>query len=220
MTVTHVTDCPTPDKKRFATKRAAEAFGSIAGLRLTVYLCQCSMFHLSMRMGPALSISEQQIEKLTQMTDEEFVLLVKKELRGKVTPEEEAALRSPHVVARWEAALKQENTELEAILAAKKGYTDRNTRDWRASIIRRQGFIRSRRLEIKSIKSDNYPVAPIIKDRQENLAQQARSVAKRALAYRHLDEYLELVDQERAARGLPPQARYEKSDFTHNAEEQ
>lgn len=206
-------DCPTPDKKKFATRQAAEAWGSIAGIRLTPYQCQCGMLHLTMRPGPALTATDQQIEKLTSMTDEDFAHLVQNELRGKSTPEDAAALRSRDVVVRWDQALSKIYLDLEATLTAKKGRNDPNTKQWRASIVRRQGFIHARRLEIKNIKAQRKSLTPDFKSREERLTHLASAAAKRALAARHLDEYLELLDEERTSRGLPPQERYEKPDY-------
>jgi hypothetical protein len=98
---------------------------------------------------------------------------------------------------RWGAVLKRRIAEIQADLSVKKGMDDPQTKDWRATMVRRMGFIHARLLEIKSLKH-----IATDKTSEEQLRRRAANAAKRVLVARHYDEYRELLTEQLAQRGL------------------
>lgn len=193
----NVSDCPTPKKRAYDTRTAAEAKASVSSRKLYPYQCQCGQWHLTMRATTAPTAQSDVLEALASMPDETFSDHVTSELRGKATPEVAAALRTTDMAYRWKATLQRMLMEAQAELALKKGMEDPKTKQWRAAMVRNMGFIHARMIEIRTINATR-------KDRtsEEQLKTRAANAAKRALIGAHFEEYRQYLTEELAKRGL------------------
>ncbi len=200
----NVSDCPTPDKAKFDTRGEAAARSVVSQKLLHPYLCQCGKWHLTMRRVVADHVDEDLAEQLSTLPDADFARHVADELRGKATPEIAAALRNSRNWGRWIIALRQELTATNARLAEKKGLEDPQTKRWRAEVVRFQGLIHSRRLEAQTLREERrQEIESRRPSKTERLRQQATNKAKYRLAKAHREEYVALLKEELAARGLP-----------------
>jgi hypothetical protein len=196
-----VINCPTPEKQHFSSKEAAEATAATrantGGRLLFPYQCQCGAWHLSGRRSVAPISNPLLVERLSNLEDPEFDVLVSAELRGRATPEEAAALRTPELAYRWLKTLRRLSTSIQAQMAEKKGLQDAETNEWRAAMVRRLGYIQARSLEIKSITGMETEGT-----KEDLLRKRAANAAKRRLVALHLDEYKQLLAEELEERGL------------------
>ena len=191
------TECPTPAKLGFATKRAAEGKAVLLDRHLHPYLCQCGSWHLTSRQTTAPAADLHLIEAISTLTDEEFDLLVAAELGGRATPQEAAALRSREIATRWRAALRRHVADMHAQLATKKGIDDPETKHWRAAVVKRMGFAHARSLEIRDVLALEQTSSS-----GEQLKQRASTAARRRLIAAHRDEYKAILAEELEKRGL------------------
>lgn len=150
-----MSDCPTPDKSRYATREGAESAAQRVqiplGKLLNPYECDdCGWWHLTSRatkpVGPPTSA-----EEIAVLDEARFEELVIREIRGQAYREEREALRQPALVRRWEAALKLFQIDMEGQFARRVGDLTPAAMDWR----RRAAFLRTnaalRRAEARSI---------------------------------------------------------------------
>lgn len=207
----NVTDCPTPNKRKYPTRAAADAGSAVQSTRLAPYQCQCSSWHLTTRHTVAPVANDALVKQLATLPDTQFSVHVAAELRGHATPEIAAALRHKANWGRWRVALRAEQTAIQVELAAKKGMDDPQTKRWRAALVKRGGFIQARQLEIEALKDERKRELEALKPtKEEKLRSQASNAAKRRLIAAHWDEFQKYLVEELAARGLEldsPQAK-------------
>lgn len=142
--------CPHPLKRRFTTKDKAFAAAVTSGvIGLRPYACQCGRWHLTKKI--AVAAQAETVETLLAAPEQEFLALVRVELVGKATPEEEGALRSDRLLRRWRWALDQLALQYHRELAALAGDYSDAARGWRRWNQDRVMRLATRRRELKEL---------------------------------------------------------------------
>lgn len=153
--------CPTPTKSRYATTAAADQAARHVqipvGTIMRAYECQCGWWHLTRSTSaPAEPIP---YEDLTPADGDEQLLagvghnlfadVVARDIHGRGPIEEALALRHPTNALRWKEALKAAWIASEKQMAARRGDTSAQAKEWRARAEQYRAALRVRRLEAK-----------------------------------------------------------------------
>ncbi|NUP46187.1 MAG: hypothetical protein HOW97_02575 [Catenulispora sp.] len=226
--------CPRPEKHRYATRHGAETAAYRAqigvGQILNPYLCQgCGWWHLSKKAAdtvPAGAVADPAVvERLVALDDIAFRALAGDEARGQVAMPERIALRSPRLVARWRRALGLIIQDVDTQLSMRRG--EKNT-DWGRRILAFKTVLDARRAEAGEVLASTEGAAQAeqarlgverARARQEALAAKKSAAELRALAgdaaiKRLIDahglEFSRYLAEECARLGTPLPARVAK----------
>lgn len=132
-------DCPNPQKKRYATRKAAEdgARRSQVAIEepLYPYICVCTWWHCSKQPSdavPADAVPDpDDIHRLELQSDTAFRETVALEARGQLAMEDRIALRHTSLLLRWNRFLKELRAEINQELNSRRHDTNLLTHDWR-----------------------------------------------------------------------------------------
>lgn len=200
----HETDCPTPGKRKYPTKEAAEARAAVQSTQTWPYLCSCRSWHLTMRRVADDTADPGEVARLSNLSDGDFELVVSAEVRGRATPAEAAALRTPQCAYRWHGMLKKMNASILADLAQMKGLKDEETKRRRSALVRRQGAILGRATEAKRLKDlwnieRNRPKPKLTDSEKRRRAEHRKAAGERALERlrdMHREDFDKLLQEE------------------------
>lgn len=131
--------CPTPHKKRYATREAAD--NAVHRSQIAIedplhpYICVCTWWHLSKQPAdeiPADATADPiDVRRLQLQSDTAFRETVALEARGKAPLEDRLALRHPGNFLRWHSTLKELRSDLNQQLRYRAGATSLADYDWR-----------------------------------------------------------------------------------------
>lgn len=125
MTTAPSGNCPTPDKKRYATTQAAWARAPRAELVLGYPLypydrCPCGWIHLTKNPNawtPTNPANPDGVDRLRHMNADQFTTLVSNDTKARLGREDRAALRHHHNLTRWRWTLKALRTDINQQIA-------------------------------------------------------------------------------------------------------
>jgi hypothetical protein len=131
--------CPNPQKKRYATREAADnaAHRSQIAIEdpLHPYICVCTWWHLSKQ--PSTAVPEDaiadptDIQRLELQSDTSFRDTVATEARGRLPMTDRIALRHTSLLLRWNRTLKELRADINQELNHRRHDTSLLTHDWR-----------------------------------------------------------------------------------------
>lgn len=184
--------CPTPSKKRHATREGAESAARNAqvgvGQLLDPYLCQpgCEWWHLSKKADqtlPADAVADPSvIEHLAAMDDVEFRAVVADEARGRAERPHRIALRDPQLVGRWRKALGVQIHDVDRQLSMR---ADEGRTEWRRRAVAFKNVLEVRRSEciplVEAAEAESRAELKLHAAERE-LARQAARAAKKPAA--------------------------------------
>ncbi|MEU0940371.1 hypothetical protein [Embleya sp. NPDC005971] len=214
--------CPTPDKARFATREGAESFATRKFLSLGIMLrpygdCPCGWFHLTSRGSEELTPTEAELAReyarLGDLDRPAFNILVRDDALGRTSKATAAALRTPGLLERWRAALKELKTDVHAQIEHNRDNDQPTSQDWRSRINHLQ-----RRLTVRAAETKSLAIAFSTQGTPATSANPSRSTcgerAIERLIAAHRNEFDRLVHEELAAAGLPiPQSLLRREAF-------
>ncbi|OPC84147.1 hypothetical protein B4N89_27345 [Embleya scabrispora] len=220
-------ECPTPDKARFATLEAAQSFAIRKFLSLGIMLrpygdCSCEWYHLTSQGSDELTPTETELAReyarLRDLDPPAFVTLVRDDALGRTSKSTAAALRTPGLLERWRAALKELKTDIHAQIEQSRAQEHPGSRDWRNRIAHLQ-----RRLAVRSAETNSLAVAfstqgtPATSDAEPSRATCGERAVERLVAA-HRAEFDRLVHEEYTAAGLSiPQNLLRRDTFLLDA---
>ncbi|MER6860771.1 hypothetical protein, partial [Streptomyces pilosus] len=201
------------------------------GTIMRAYECQCGWWHLTRSSTPAEPIP---YEDLTPADGDEQLLagvghnlfadVVARDIHGRGPIEEALALRHPTNALRWKEALKAAWIASEKQMAARRGDTSAQAKEWRARAEQYRAALRVRRLEAKR-RAHPYPrtQGQALSPAEQVAVERARAagrprreqrriagdVAVKLLIAAHEDEFYGLFAAECERLGLPLTARDE-----------
>jgi hypothetical protein len=154
--------CPTPDKKRFATERAADDHArrrQIAiGQPLYPYPCACTWWHVSRNEPtPALPTTPPDpidVERLKTIPDIAFRGIVTEDATGKAALPDRLALRHPHNHRRWQRILGELLIDLGKQRKETQSDQSLSAHDWRKRSESYEASLRVRAAECQQLRSD------------------------------------------------------------------
>lgn len=204
-----MTDCPTPDKKRYATYEAADNAAHrsrIAVGPLYPYTCACTWIHLSKTPTdtiPADAIPNPiDVQRLQLQSDTTFRDTVATEASGKSPLADRIALRHPGLLKRWHRHLNILRDDAKQQLKARAHDTSLEAHDWRRraegyleSLIRRTNECRDLQAHVltdtATTKAAQKEAGLAQHHRQERVhaANQTRREARNAQLDQQLDQY-------------------------------
>jgi hypothetical protein len=207
--------CPTPQKKRYATREAADSAARGVQIAITQplypYVCSCTWWHLSKNATnelPAnITADPADVERLHGMTTTQFRDLVATEASGKAADNDRLALRHPNTthLNRWRDTLKELLDDIKLQLSARSTDTSPEALEWRRrakayreSLLRRINECHERCAAAAEEEKEARREAQSAKEKQEQAAKQARVEARG----RALDKQLNEV-------GVPPMSQNE-----------
>ncbi|MFC9497694.1 hypothetical protein [Streptomyces sp. NPDC056982] len=131
--------CPTSQKKRYATSKAAETAARGAQIAITKplhpYICICTWWHLSSQPSdqvPTDAIADpDDIHRLELLSDTSFRDLVATEANGKLPMHDRITLRHTTLLLRWNRTLKELRADINRQLSDRRGDTSLHAHDWR-----------------------------------------------------------------------------------------
>ncbi|MFE1451934.1 hypothetical protein [Streptomyces olivaceoviridis] len=131
--------CPNPQKKRYATREAADNAARRSQIAieepLHPYICICTWWHLSKQPTnavPADAVADpDDIHRLELQSDTAFRETVALEARGKLPMNDRIALRHTSLLLRWNRTLKELRTDINQELNNRRHDTTLATHDWR-----------------------------------------------------------------------------------------
>lgn len=193
-----MTTCPTPSKRRYATREGAKHAAHNAqigvGQILDPYYCYpgCEWWHLSKKPSDALpegtTPDPAVVEQLAALDDTALMGTVADETRGAADIPTRLALRDPRLLTRWRKAIGALMTDADAQLSmrAKEGKTE-----WRRRTLGFKRALEARRAECadRIAASEEETKAAWLQHaaareqaRQEAIAAKKSAAAQRALA--------------------------------------
>lgn len=131
--------CPNPQKKRYATREAADnaAYRSQIAIEdpLHPYICVCTWWHLSKQPSdqvPADAIADpDDIHRLELQSDTTFRETVALDARGRLAMADRVALRHTSLLLRWNRALKELHADVNQELNNRRHDASLAAHDWR-----------------------------------------------------------------------------------------
>lgn len=149
--------CPTDQKKRYATREAADQAAHrsqlAVGAPLYPYTCVCTWWHLSKQQTntvPADAIADpDDIYRLQLQSDTAFRETVATEARGRLAMHDRIALRHPGNLLRWNHALKELRADVNTHLTERATDTSLEAHDWRK---RTEGYRNALTLRIQECR--------------------------------------------------------------------
>lgn len=131
--------CPTDQKKRYATREAADNAARrsqiAVGAPLYPYVCICTWFHLSKQPSDTVPLDAvadpDDIYRLQLQSDTTFRETVATEARGRLAMHDRIALRHPGNLLRWNQALKELRADINTQLNERATDTSLEAHDWR-----------------------------------------------------------------------------------------
>lgn len=133
------TPCPTPTKKRYATREAAENAAHRSRIAIQTplhpYVCICTWLHLSKQ--PPSTVPEDavpdpdDIHRLELQSDTAFRETVSHEARGQLDMPDRIALRHTSLLLRWHRTLKELRADINQELNNRAADTSLEAHDWR-----------------------------------------------------------------------------------------
>lgn len=219
------TVCTTPDKVRYATLVAADSdrikLYNTVGRRLVAYdSCPCGWVHLAKEDPNALFQAKPlTLEEITLLDHEQFNLLVREEVRGRVRPETAENLRHASLYRAWVTSLKLFQTDLNYQKHQKAGDRSPDVVAWRSRVdsiilatskrVAEANHIAALGEQKKAIrKREQVGVLDVVLHSDEELdlkilKRMAGELAAEKIKNRHLDEYIHLCALEYQRFGLP-----------------
>jgi hypothetical protein len=154
--------CPTPDKKRFATERAAADAGRrrqiAAGQILNPYPCACTWWHVSRsEPTPALPTTPPDpidVERLKTIPDIAFRGIVAEDATGKAALPDRLALRHVANLRRWQRILGELLIDLGKQRKETQNDQSLSAHDWRKRSESYEATLRVRAAECQQLRSD------------------------------------------------------------------
>lgn len=185
-----MTACPTPKKRRYATREGAK-HGALnaqigVGKILDPYHCYpgCGWWHLSKKPSDALSegatADPAVVERLAVLDDTALMDIVANDARGTADTPTRLALRDPQLLTRWRKALGALMTDTDAQLSmrAPEGKTD-----WRRRTIGFKRALEARRsecAELLAAAQEETRAAWVEHSAEKELARQTAAAAKQS----------------------------------------
>ncbi|MFD9004463.1 hypothetical protein ACFV0T_26480 [Streptomyces sp. NPDC059582] len=131
--------CPTPDKKRYATREAAEKAAHRSQIAITEplhpYICICTWTHLSKQPSdqvPTDAIPDAtDLARLQLQSDNAFRETVTKDARGQLPMTDRIALRHTSLLHRWKDVLEEIRAEVNRDLNSAPRDNSLASHDWR-----------------------------------------------------------------------------------------
>jgi hypothetical protein len=154
--------CPTPDKKRFATERAAADAGRrrqiAAGQILNPYPCACTWWHIS-RSEPTPTLPTTppdpiDVERLKTIPDIAFRGIVADDATGKANLADRLALRHQVNLRRWQRILGELLIDLGKQRKETQADQSLSAHDWRKRSESYEATLRVRAAECQQLRSD------------------------------------------------------------------
>jgi hypothetical protein len=172
-------ECPTSDKKRYATREGAEnaARRSQIGIAapLYPYTCSCSWWHLSKTPGddvPADATADPaDVKRLQLQSRGTFRAIVADEARGTATLEDRLALRDTSLLQRWQKALKELHADISQQLTDRASNASLEAYDWRRRAIGYRDTITRRMNECRDLLAQAVPKTQEEKDAERETRQ-------------------------------------------------
>lgn len=175
--------CPTPLKKRYATREAAHS--AARGVQLAIpaplypYTCVCTWWHLSRQPSDTVPTDATpdpaDVARLELLSDTGFRELVSLEARGRLPMHDRIAVRHPSLLLRWQRALKELRADINVQLNERKQDTTLLTHDWRK---RAEGYRDSLTLRIQECR--DLRAADMEKTKAQREADKAANLLARA----------------------------------------
>ncbi|MCX4792559.1 hypothetical protein OG369_43065 [Streptomyces sp. NBC_01221] len=159
--------CPTPDKKRFATERAAADAGRrrqiAAGQILYPYPCACTWWHVS-RSEPTPALPDTppdpiDVERLKTIPDIAFRGIVADDATGRAALPDRLALRHPANRRRWQRILGELLIDLGKQRKETRSDQSLTAHDWRKRSESYEATLRVRAAECQQLRSDAHVAA-------------------------------------------------------------
>ncbi|MFE9491448.1 hypothetical protein ACFYNF_34260 [Streptomyces sp. NPDC006641] len=154
--------CPTPDKKRYATERAAADAGRrrqiATGQILYPYPCACTWWHVS-RSEPTTPLPDTSpdpidVERLKTIPDIAFRGIVADDATGKALLPDRLALRHPHNHRRWQRILGELLIDLSKQRKETQNDQSLAAHDWRRRSESYEATLRVRAAECQQLRSN------------------------------------------------------------------
>lgn len=202
MTATPI--CPTTQKKRYATREAAESAARGAELAtgpLYPYVCPCTWWHLSKNPDnelPAnITADPADVKRLTVMNVTNFRALVANEASGRANHNDRLALRHPDPthLNRWRDALKELLTDVKLQISSRAHDHSPETIEWRRrvkgyreSLLRRMDECHERWLAAKETQTETLRETQQEREAREQAAKRARVEAREQALDKQLDD--------------------------------
>lgn len=174
--------CPTPLKKRYATREAAHS--AARGVQLAIptplhpYTCVCTWWHLGRQPSdhvPADATPDpDDIARLELLSDTSFRELVSLEARGQLPMHDRIALRHTSLLLRWQRTLKELRADINLQLNNRKRDTTLLAHDWRK---RAEGYRDSLTLRLQECR--DLRATALDKTMQQREADKAANVQAR-----------------------------------------
>ncbi|MGW2740544.1 hypothetical protein ACWC4D_40925 [Streptomyces sp. NPDC001288] len=201
--------CPNPQKKRYATRQAAD--NAARGVQVAIptplhpYVCICTWWHLSKTPTETVPVDAvahpNDIQRLHLQSDTTFRETVSREARGQLPMDDRIAIRHPGLLLRWHNTLKELRADINQELNNRPKDNSLLTHDWRK---RAEGYrdsltlrlqenrdLRARQLELaKQHRQDSNTAAdPAPLQEQAAASNQSRREARNEQTERQLDSY-------------------------------
>jgi hypothetical protein len=201
--------CPNDQKKRYATREAAESAARRSQIAIDTplhpYVCVCTWWHLSKRTPdtvPTDAIADpNDIYRLQIQSDAAFRETVATEARGKLPTHDRIALRQPGNLLRWHKALKELRADVNRQLTTRATDKSLEAHDWRR---RAEGYrdtltlrlqecrdLRARHLEKTQQQRDAEHLERTASQAEIQQAAAASNAARRAARDEELDRQLD-----------------------------
>jgi hypothetical protein len=172
-------DCPTPQKKRYATSEAADHAAHRSQIAINAplhpYICICTWWHLSKQPSnqvPADAIADpDNIHRLELYSDTTFRETVSNEARDRLPMPDRIALRHTSLLLRWHRTLKELRADINQELNNRAHDTSLETYDWRKRAEGYRDALTLRLNECRDLRARDLEYT-----RQQREADQARNV--------------------------------------------
>jgi hypothetical protein len=181
VTAKYTYPCPTEQKKRYATREAAQNAAQRTQLAINTplypYVCVCTWWHLSKQ--PPNSIPEdatadpQDVYRLQLQSDTAFRETVANDARGTLPTHDRIALRAPGNHLRWNQALKELRADINRQLSSRAGEKTLEARDWRKRAEGYRDSLTRRLMECRDLRATE-----IQRLREQREADKARNTAE------------------------------------------
>lgn len=174
--------CPTDQKKRYATHKAAQSAARRSQIAIEAplypYVCVCTWWHLTKQEPttiPADAVANpDDIYRLQIQSDAAFRETVANEVRGKLPLHDRIALRQPGNLLRWNTALKELRADINIQLTERRTDKSLEAHDWRKRAEGYRDALTLRLQECRDLRANH-----LQKTRQQRDTQQAELQASR-----------------------------------------
>lgn len=175
--------CPTPQKKRYATREAAER--AAHGVQIAIdqplhpYTCICTWYHLSKQPSDTVptdaTADPADIHRLELLSDTTFRDLVSTEARGKAPMHERIALRHTSLLLRWQRTLRELRADVNQDLNNRARDKSLEAHDWRRRAEGYRDALTLRLNECRDLRAHD-----LEHTKQQREADKARNLAEQA----------------------------------------